>query len=315
MLRCMDITQQLRIFVAVVDRGSFSRAAEALRMARPSVTNAMNALEERLGARLLHRTTRRLHLTSEGEQIYERATRLLADIAETQTLFGGTGALPCGRLRVDIPVALSKPLLIDHIPAFTALYPDVDLILGVSDQPVDLVAEGVDCVLRIGELASTSMIARKLATVTMIVCGSPSYFSAFGIPENVEDLRDHRAVNYFSGRGHRPLAWSLPDDAGFQRFTLPSGIMVNDTEAFVSCALNGFGLIQVPGLVVTEHLASGRLREVIPAMRAVRWSLSIMYPNRQHLAPQVRAFINWVADVVEASASEWLHPLGSRPFL
>lgn len=306
----MDFAQQLRIFVAVVDTGSFSRAAEALRMARPSVTNAVSALESRVGARLLHRTTRRLHLTGEGEQLHERATRLLADIAETQNLFGGTVGSPRGRLRVDIPVALAKPLLIDHLPGFRTLYPDVDLILGVSDQPVDLLADGVDCVLRIGDLASTSMIARKLATVTMIVCGSPTYLAAFGTPETVEDLRGHQAVNYFSGRGHRPIAWSLPDEAG--RLTLRSGIMVNDTEAFVACALNGLGLIQVPGLVVAEHLSSGRLREVVPAMRAIRWPLSLMYPNRQHLAPQVRAFMEWVAGVVEASAGEWLHLLGTR---
>lgn len=306
----MDFAQQLRIFVAVVDTGSFTRAAEALRMARPSVTNAVSALESRLGARLLHRTTRRLHLTGEGEQLHERATRLLADIDETQNLFGGAAASPRGRLRVDIPVALAKPLLVDHLPGFRTLYPDVDLILGVSDQPVDLLADGVDCVLRIGDLASTSMIARKLATVTMIVCGSPAYLAAFGTPETVEDLRGHRAVNYFSGRGHRPIAWSLPDEGG--RLTLRSGIMVNDTEAFVACALNGLGLIQVPGLVVAEHLSSGRLREVVPAMRAIRWPLSLMYPNRQHLAPQVRAFMDWVAGVVEASAGEWLHPLGTR---
>lgn len=309
----MDFSQQLRIFVAVVDNGSFSRAAEALRVARPSVTNAVNALEEALGARLLQRTTRRTSLTAEGERLYGRATRLLADIADTRNLFGASSVGPRGRLRVDVPVALARPLIINRIGEFRTLYPEVDVILGVSDQPVDLLADGVDCVLRIGELAPTSMIARKLATMPMVVCGSPAYLESHGTPRTVEDLRQHQAVNYFSGRGYRPVVWSMPEDTGIPHLTLRSGIMVNDTEAFVACALNGLGLIQVPGLVVAEHLASGKLVEVIRAMRSVLWPISIMYPNRQHLAPQVRVFIDWVADVVASSAGEWLRPVGSKP--
>jgi LysR family transcriptional regulator for bpeEF and oprC len=309
----MDFPQQLRIFVSVVDNGSFSRAAEALRMARPGVTNAINALESGLGARLLQRTTRRLNLTAEGERFYDRATRLLTDITEAQNFFGGNSLAPSGRLRVDIPVALARPLIINRIPEFQALYPEVDVILGVSDQPVDLLADGVDCVLRIGELAPSSMIARKLGSMTMVICGSPAYLAAHGIPSTVEELKPHRAVNYFSGRGHRPVAWSLPGDIDLLQFTLRSGIMVNDTEAFVDCALNGIGLIQVPGLVVADHLASGALVEVVPAMRAVSWPLSLMYPNRQHLAPQVRVFVDWVVGIVADSGGEWLSPPIIRP--
>lgn len=310
----MDFPQQLRIFVSVVDNGSFSRAAEALRMARPGVSNAINALESGLGARLLQRTTRRLNLTAEGELFYERATRLLTDITEAQNLFGGNALAPAGRLRVDIPVALARPLIIQRIAEFKALYPGVDVILGVSDQPVDLLADGVDCVLRIGELAPSSMIARKLASITMVVCGSPAYLAAHGHPKTVEELKQHQAVNYFSGRGHRPVAWSLPGDMDLPQFTLRSGIMVNDTEAFVACALSGIGLIQVPGLVVADHLASGALVEVVPAMRAVHWPLSLMYPNRQHLAPQVRAFVDWVVGVVADAEGEWLSlPSARRP--
>lgn len=302
----MNFAQHLRIFIAVVDQGSFARAAEALRMARPSVTNAVNALELELGARLLHRTTRRITLTGEGEQFYDRASRLLTDIDEVQNLFGGSSVTPRGRLRVDIPIALGRSLIVDRIVEFKTLYPDIDLILGVSDQPVDLLADGVDCVLRIGELAPTSMVARKLASIIMVVCGSPGYLAAHGTPQVADELRHHRAVNYFSGRGHRPNPWLVPGESGISRFTLPSGITVNDTEAFVACALNGLGLIQVPGIVVAEHLASGALVEVLPSMRTIVRPVSIMYPNRQHLAPQVRAFIDWASAIVTASPSEWL---------
>lgn len=267
---------------------------------------AGNALESGLGARLIQRTTRRLNLTAEGERFYERATRLLTDITDAQNLFGGNSLTPSGRLRVDIPVALARPLIINRIPEFKELYPEVDVILGVSDQPVDLLADGVDCVLRIGDLAPSSMIARKLASMTMVVCGSPAYLAEHGIPTTVDELKQHRAVNYFSGRGHKPVAWSLPDDTAIPEFTLRSGIMVNDTEAFVACALKGLGLIQVPGMVVADQLSSGALVEVVPAMRAVCWPLSLMYPNRQHLAPQVRAFIDWVVGIVADSGGEWL---------
>ena len=215
-------------------------------------------------------------------------------------------------LAVDVPVALAKPLVLDHIPPFKQLYPEVDLILGVSGQLVDLIADGVDCVLRIGELAPTSMIARKLASMTMVICCSPAYLQAYGKPRSIEDLRSHRTVNYFSGRGHRPVAWSMPGDTGLPQFTLPSGIMVNDTEAFVVCALNGLGLIQVPGLVVVERLSTGALVEVVPDMRSIPCPLSIIYPNRQHLAPQVRAFIDWITGVVAASSSEWLYPTANE---
>lgn len=308
----MDFVQQLRIFVAVVDNGSFSRASEALRMARPGVTNTVNALEAEIGARLLQRTTRRMSLTAEGELFYDRATRLLSEIADAKNLFGGRAVAPRGRLRVDIPVALARPLILHRIAEFRQLYPDVDVILGVSDQPVDLIADGVDCVLRIGALGQTSMIARQLAMIPMVICGAPAYLKAHGTPRSVDDLRSHLAVNYFSGRGHRPLAWSVPGDTGLPPFTLRSGIMVNDTEAFVACAINGLGLIQVPGLVVAEHLTRGALVEVVPEMRAIRWPLSVMYPNRQHLAPQVRAFIDWVSGIVADAAGEWLIP-AARP--
>lgn len=302
----MDFDGQLRVFVAVADHSSFARAAEAMRMRRPSVTEAINDLERQLGVRLLHRTTRRTSLTGEGEELYERATRLLGDIEETRNMFSGAGQAPRGRLRVDIPVAIAKPLIVPRLLAFRSAFPDVDLILGVSDQPVDLHAEGIDLVLRIGTLPTSSLVARKLASLTMVVCGAPSYLNAHGTPHCIEDFGDHLAVNYFSGRGHRPVPWSLPPGDPRERLAMRSAIMVNDTEAFVGCAVAGLGLIQAPGLSVERHLASGELVEVVPVMREVRWPLSVMYPHRQHLAPQVRVFIDWISDLIARSGSPWV---------
>jgi LysR family transcriptional regulator for bpeEF and oprC len=293
----MDIVQQLRIFVAVVDNGSFARAADALRMGRPSVTNAVSALEASIGVRLLHRTTRRSSLTGEGELFYERATQILTDLAGAQNLFGGAGQTPKGRLRVDIPVALAKPFIIPRLPEFTERYPDIEIILGVSDQPVDLLAEGVDCVVRLGELSASSMISRVVAQVRMVSCAAPSYLEAHGMPHTIEDLAAHRAVTYFAGRGRHTIDWHLIKDGEERTIKMRPAILVNDSEAFVACAVAGLGMIQAPHAGVAEHLVTGRLVEVLPKAKTIPRPVSIMYPNRQYLAAQVRVFIDWISAI------------------
>jgi LysR family transcriptional regulator for bpeEF and oprC len=299
----MDFVQQLKIFVSVAEHGSFARAAEALRMGRPGVTTAVSSLEDTVGARLLHRTTRHTSLTSQGEIFYKRAVQLIADVSETQNLFGGPGETPKGRLRVDIPVALAKPVIIPNLPDFTTTYPQIELTLGVSDQPVDLLAEGIDCVLRIGDLPIGSMISRLVANVTMVTCASPAYLAKHGVPMSTEDLTLHRAATYFSGRGRRTIDLQLGhrDDAVKMR---PS-ILVNDTEALVACGLAGLGLIQVSGTMVDQYLASGELVEVL-SQRAAKKPLSLMYPNRQHLSPQVQVFIAWAVSLFRNLESRWI---------
>ncbi|MBB3612134.1 LysR family transcriptional regulator [Rhizobium sp. BK602] len=302
----MDFVQQLRIFVAVVDNGSFARAAEALRMARPGVTNAVRGLEGMVGARLLHRTTRRISLTGEGELFHERAVRLLADVSDVRNLFGGSADTPRGRLRIDIPVALAKPLIIPRLPEFSRRYPGIELILGVSDQPADLIAEGIDCVLRLGSLPAGSMVSRLIAHARMVICASPGYLTEHGTPQSIEDLAAHRAVLYFSGRGRRIMEWQMPENGRHHTVKMPPAILVNDTEAFIACALAGYGLIQVAGTSVAEHLEAGRLVQVLPDSQAFRLPLSIMYPNREHLAPQVRVFIDWIAALFRSLDSRWI---------
>ncbi len=295
----MDFIQQLRIFVAVADNGSFARAAAALRMGRPSVTNAVSALEASIGVRLLHRTTRRSSLTGEGELFYARATQILTDVAGAQNLFGGSGQVPKGRLRIDIPVALAKPLIIPRLPEFTDRYPDIEIILGVSDQPVDLLAEGVDCVVRLGELSSSSMISRVVTHVPMVSCVAPSYLAAHGVPKTIEDLSKHCAVTYFTGNGRTTIDWRLVADDKELSIKMRAAILVNDSEAFISCALAGLGMIQALHAGVAEHLQTGRLVEVLPHVKTVPRAVSIMYPNRQYLASQVRVFIDWISEMLK----------------
>lgn len=293
----MDFIQQLRIFASVVENGSFARAADALSVGRPSVTNAVSGLEDTIGARLLHRTTRRLSLTGEGEVFYERTLKILADVEAAQNLFGGSSQAPRGRLRVDIPVALAKPLIIPQLPDFARRYPDIEIILGVSDHPIDLLAEGVDCVLRVGDLAASSMISRVIADVEMVTCAAPSYLAANGTPQSVDDLAQHRAVTYFAGRGRDTIDWRLIESGKERAVRLRPAILVNDTEAFIACALAGLGLVQAIRAGVHGHLDDGALVEVLPDLRVPARPVSVMFPARQHVAPQVRAFIDWLPTV------------------
>lgn len=302
----MEFIQQIKVFVTVADLGSFAKAADALKMTRPSVTNAINALESVVGVRLLHRTTRRSNLTGEGEVFYEKAIQLLSDVAETQNLFGGSGDSPRGRLRIDIPVAIASTVVVPRLLEFRQLYPDIELILGVSDQPADLVAEGIDCVLRIGGSPPPSMVSRVIAHIPMVFCASPEYLARHGTPSTIKDLSGHLAVTYFSGRGRRRMDWYVKDGNTEEAIHLRPSMLVNDTAAYVDCAIAGMGLIQVAGVYVEERLKKGALIEVLPNRQHITLPLSVLYPHRQHLSPTVRAFVDWTVKIFRERMSDWI---------
>ncbi|EJL33461.1 LysR family transcriptional regulator [Novosphingobium sp. AP12] len=294
----MDLLQRLRIFVAVAERGSFASAAEALSLARPRVTNAIAALEGEMGVRLVHRTTRRTVLTGEGETLYDQALQLLSEAERTMNLFGGSAASPRGRLRVDVLVALARSVIVPKLAEFRSTYPDIELVLGVSDQPTDLIADGIDCVIRIGDLPVSSMVGRLIGRIELIVCGSPGYLEARGTPRAIADLPDHDAVVYFSGRGRRPVEWHLIEGGAERSVRMRPSLLVNDSEAFVACAVAGLGLIQVPRITVADHLAHGSLVELLGDLSTANRPVSVLYPSRQHLTSQVRAFIEWSASLI-----------------
>jgi LysR family transcriptional regulator, regulator for bpeEF and oprC len=303
----MDFLQSMQIFVSVVDHGSFTKAAAAMRMARPSVSTAVQGLETDLGARLLHRTTRNTTLTAEGEHFYERATQILAEVAEAKTLYRSKGT-PRGRLRVDLPVALARPVIIPRLPEFAAQYPHIEIILGVSDQPVDLIADGIDCVVRLGGLQNSSLVARRIAHARMVNCAAPAYLERHGTPACIHDLRSHQAVHFFSGRDRRVIDWHYLVDNEERTIKMKPAISVNDTEAFLHAGLAGFGLMQALGITVEGHLASGELVEILPDVRPNPRPISVLYPSKAHLAPQVRAFIEWVSEAFTRSTGLWLDP-------
>jgi DNA-binding transcriptional LysR family regulator len=293
----MDRLQTMRIFVQIVDLGSFTRAAEALALHRPAVTKAVQQLEQELGVRLLNRSTRRVSTTAEGEAFYGRCVQLLASVNDTFASFSQQRAAPKGRLRLHIAVAIAKAVVIPALPDFQQRYPQIELVLGAGDQPVDLIAEGIDCVVRVGELKDSSMIARKLGAIPMVTCASPAYLARYGLPRTLDDLRAHRAVNFFSGRNRRVMDWAFRPAGKVVALRLPSGMLTDNSEAFLACGLAGMGLLQGLRPALQSFIDSGQLVEILPGIATVPKPVSVMYPNKAHLPDKVRVFVEWLTEL------------------
>jgi len=290
----MDIVHSMQVFVSVMETGSFTKAAQALHLHRPAVSKTIQLLELQLGGRLLNRTTRQVSFTPEGEVFYNRCKAILAEVDETMASFGSRPARLTGKLRVDMPVALGKLLIIPSLMEFQSQYPGIELTLGTSDKPIDMIAEGVDCVVRLGALEDSSMIATGIGFLPMVTCAAPAYLERFGEPRTLADLDTHQAVNYFSGTHPRPIEWIFVVDGQVKTMRLNSAINVNDSEAFVASALAGFGLLQALELTVREHLKDGSLVRVLGGYPVPSKRVSILYPHRDLLPPKVEVFVQWL---------------------
>lgn len=296
----MDVFHSMQVFVSVIETGSFTKAAQALHLHRPAVSKTIQLLEQQLGGRLLNRTTRQVNLTPEGEAFYERCKSLLADVSETMSSLGNRPARLVGKLRVDMPVSLAKLLIIPSLMDFQSLYPGIELTIGASDKPIDMLSEGVDCVVRMGELEDSSLIASSIGYLPMVTCAAPSYIERYGAPQSLADLGTHRAVDYFSGNNPRPIEWVFNVDRQVKAMRLESGIRVNDTEAFVASALAGFGLLQALEISVRSHLQDGSLVQVLSDYEVPAKRVSILYPHRELLPPKVEVFIEWLKALMTA---------------
>lgn len=292
----LDRFQEMQIFTRIVDRRSFTQAAEDLNLPRATVTNSIKRLETRLGVRLLERTTRQVKPTPDGDAYYQRCTRLLADLEETEEAFRDTD--PQGRLRVNMQGTLAQYFVMPRLAQFLARYPRIELFIGSGDHFVDLVREGIDCVLRAGELSDSSMIARRVALLEQVTVASPGYLERHGDPTSIDALMDgHFAVNYLSpatGRAH-PLEFALAD--GVRNVTLPGPVAVNGAELYTAGAVAGLGLVQVPRYRVREQLANGELCIVLGDQPPPPMPVSVMFPQARQLSLRVRAFTDWLVQV------------------
>lgn len=290
----MDRLDQYRVFIQVAEMGSFIKAAHALEMPRASVSAAIQQLEAGLGARLLHRTTRQVRLTSDGMQLLERARLLLADAEEVEQIFRASQRKVSGRLRVDMPSRIARRLVAPALPGLLHRYPRLQLALGSTDRIIDLVQEGVDCAVRVGELQDSSLVARPLGQIALINCASPGYLHEHGVPADPEDLsRGHWSVGYASSGLGQELPWEFPAPNGEQALSMPSRVIVNNAENYIACCLAGLGLIQIPRFDVLHLLKRGDLVEVMPGFRAAAMPVSLVYPHRRQRSHRLNAFVDW----------------------
>lgn len=293
----MDRIDAMRVFTRVVELRSFSRTADQLDLPRATVTHAIQALEARLGLRLLERTTRHVSPSLEGAAYYERCLRLLADFEDAEALGPNAAVQPRGKLRIDLHAALVTQVVIPMLPDFLARHPGIALDIGTDDRPVELVREGVDCTVRGGVLKDASLLARRLTDLPQLTCASPGYLARHGTPPNPEALADdHSAVNYFHAlTGQvRELEFSLPE-GGTRAVLLPSQVAVNSPEAYVAACVAGLGLIQLPRHSVQAQLDAGALVEVLPAWCPPPLPVSVLYPHARQFSPRVRVFVDWLA--------------------
>lgn len=300
----MDQLLALRVFVRIAESGTFSKAADSMNIPRPTVTKLVQDLERHLATKLLHRTTRRVSVTPEGAAYYERATRLIGDLDEMDESAGRARAQPRGRIRVDIGSVLANMILIPALPGFRARHPELHIDLGVSDRPIDLIGEGVDCVIRGGELADTSLVARRIADLDWVTCASPLYLGVRGVPKHPSELLPrepglpgHAIAGYFSSLTGRafPLEFRKADEQILVQGEVV--VAVNESTAHLSALLAGVGLGQAFKFMVAPHLQSGRLRTLLDDWRRPRQPLHVLYPSNRHLSAKTRLFVDWVAQV------------------
>ena len=299
----MDQLLALRVFTRIAESGSFSKAADAMDVPRATATKLIQELEKRAGVRLLQRTTRRVSLSPEGAVYFERASRLIADFDDMNDSAAGASAEVRGRLRVDIGSSLANMLLIPALGAFQSRYPNLRLDLGVSDRPIDLIGEGVDCVIRGGDMPDSTLVARRLADLTWVTCAAPSYLRARGTPDHPTDLLKpladggHAVLGYFSslnGR-HAPLEFQN----GEEHFTVPtgSGIAVNESTAHLSALVAGLGVGQTFRFMAAPHIDTGGLMEVLPLWQRPHHRLSLVFPGSRNLSSKLRVFSDWACEV------------------
>jgi DNA-binding transcriptional LysR family regulator len=296
----VDRLQAIEVFVRVVDAGSFTRAADSLRLPRSSVSTIVQRLEAHLGVRLLQRTTRRMQLTEEGAAYHAWCQRLLADLDEGESRLRSAGQAPRGRLRVDVPSRIARRVIAPALPAFFAQYAAIDLELRSSDRSVDLVEEGVDLAIRVGELRDSRLAARPLGHLRMANLASPAYLQRHGTPRRLADLDRHLAINYASPSSGRVDEWECLEGGRVTSRPMRAQVTVNNAETYIACCLAGLGLIQIPAYDAREHLHDGSLVDILVEWPAPAMPISAVYPHRRHLSPRVTAFVDWLGPLFEA---------------
>ncbi|EUJ11234.1 transcriptional regulator [Methylophilaceae bacterium 11] len=294
----MDNTEAIKRFLRVAELGSFTRAAEALGLPKASISQAIQQLETKLETQLLHRTTRKVQLTPDGQLFYERGKDVLSELDELASLFLTDDRSVQGVIRVDMSHPMARQLVIPHLPEFFQKYPNLHIELNSSDRHVDLIAEGYDCVIRTGNLADSGLIVRKVGEMRQTNFVSPAYIAAHGEPKELKDLDKHLLVHYNVSGGHKFDAFEYWDGQQRQCIPMQSRITVNNTDAYRAACIAGLGMMQAPLLGAQEYLLTGQLVEVLKNYTAPPMPVSILYPHRRNLSKRVRILMDWLSDLL-----------------
>jgi DNA-binding transcriptional LysR family regulator len=298
----MQNLEPILIFITVAEMGSFTRAADSLGIQKGRASTAVRKLEEGVGVRLLHRTTRSVQLTEDGRAFHARARDLLAEVDDLHSMFAGDRVALRGRLRVDLPTEVARTTVVPALPDFLAAHPELELEVSSTDRQVDLVQEGFDCVLRLGPIRDETLIARPLGKLRMVNAASPAYLARHGVPRSLEDLQrqDHRTIHFSTTLGARPHGWEYldGDGNGYATLQLPGALHVNSAQTYEAAALAGLGLIQAPLMGIGRYLEGGALVEIIPDLRRRPLDVSLVVAHRRNLSRRVRAFMKWIEDVL-----------------
>jgi len=296
----MSLLNQMRIFTRVAELASFTGAATDLGLPKASVSTAVQQLEQALGTRLLHRTTRSVVLTQDGQAFYERSKDALADMDELQTMFQlpASNALT-GRIRIDMSTILARCAVLPRLHELLAQHPQLEIELSSTERRVDLVSEGFDCVVRAGKVTDTGLVARPLCAMPMVNCASPDYLARRGTPRSLDDLADHDLVHFAATLGAKCGGFEYVVNGKDCALSMVGPVIVNNAEAYQAACLAGLGLIQAPLPGARELLEQGRLVEVLPEYTARPMPLSLVYANRRNLPARVRVVMDWLSQVLE----------------
>lgn len=294
----MDQLLAIRAFARVVEAGNFTRAADSLDMPNATLSKLVQELETHLGIRLLQRTTRRVTVTPEGRDYYEKAMRIVRDLEDIDSACNAESGTPRGYLRIDVGGSTARDVLIPLLPDFVARYPEIRLDLGVSDRAVDLISDSVDCVIRGGPLSDSSLVARHLGDAEMITCAAARYLKTYGVPAYPQELKNgHRLVSYQSSQTGRAFPFRFAQGSETIEIKTEHRIGINESNAHLAAAVAGLGIIQTFRYAAAKDLNSGVLVEILADWRPARYPFHVVYPQNRHLTQRLRLFIEWLREV------------------
>lgn len=291
-------TDDLRVFLRVAELQNLTRAGEQRGMTKSRVSRRIATLEEQLGARLFHRSTRSVRLTPDGEALLPYAHRLVRDADEVDALFR-TGPRLRGQVRIDLPVSLGRSFILPTLPDLLARHPNLELFISTTDRIVDAVREGFDCVLRVGELEDSELTRRRLGELPMVNCVGRRYADRRGVPGCLEDLKEHTVIHYHvSARGLRAPAFEYEQDGETIELPMHCAVTVNNADAYTAACLAGLGIVQTPRIGMRERLLTGEVVEVLPEHSCAPMPVSLLSTHGRRPPRRVRAVLGWIADAL-----------------